>query len=332
MNLYETVSLKGGEGMTLITDIFYHGETKQHSFFEGWYLKHQLDQQAYAFIPGISIERDGSRHPFIQVIQDESSHMIHYDASEFSAKEDRFDVRIGKNHFSEKGISLDIQDEKENLFISGEITYGPFAPIERSKFSPSIMGPFSYFSFMECYHGILSMTHSLQGSLTWNEQVINFSGGTGYIEKDWGTSFPKAYIWIQSNTFQDEDVQFFFSLADIPFVGFEFLGLICVLTISGKEYRIATYYGGKVESITREKEQLIIRLKQKDMILQIAVDTHAGHALMAPSQGEMNRIIRENANTTIKISLMEHGKPIFEGTGRMSGFEEVGQVGSFKYE
>ncbi|MBO1305885.1 hypothetical protein JZO70_06925 [Enterococcus sp. 669A] len=317
--------------MTLTTDISYHGEKKQHSFFEGWYLKHQIDQHTYAFIPGISIEKNGSKHPFIQIIHDESSHMLHFDESEFFAEEDRFDVRIGNNTFSEEGISLDIQDEEENLSISGQITYGPFSPIQRSKFSPSIMGPFSYLSFMECYHGILSMGHSLQGSLNLNQQVIDFSSGTGYIEKDWGTSFPKAYIWSQSNEFQQPDVQFFFSLADIPFVGFEFLGLICVLNLAGKEYRIATYNGGKVESITREKDQLVIRLRQKNLELKIAVDSQAGHDLMAPSQGEMNRIIRENANTTINIRLVEGDKQLFEGEGRMAGFEEVGQVSSFKY-
>lgn len=317
--------------MSITTDIAYHGETKQHTFFEGWYLKHQIEQQTYAFIPGISIEQDGSKHPFIQIIHDDSSHMIHFAEDDFFAEEDHFHVRIGNNVFGEEGISLDIQDEKENLSISGQITYGPFAPIQRSKFAPSIMGPFSYLSFMECYHGILSMKHSLQGSLTWNGQVIDFSGGTGYIEKDWGTSFPKAYIWVQSNKFPNRDVQFFFSLADIPFIGFEFLGLICVVVIDGKEYRIATYHGGKVQSITRENEQLMITLKQKDLVLKIAVDSRVGHALMAPSQGEMNRIIRENANTTINITLMEQGKQIFDGEGRMSGFEEVGQVSSFTY-
>ncbi|MEO1769576.1 tocopherol cyclase family protein [Candidatus Enterococcus ferrettii] len=317
--------------MTLTTDIYYHGEEKKHSFFEGWYLKHQVDQHAYAFIPGISIEKDGSKHPFIQIIHDESSHVIHFSEDEFFAEKDRFYVRIGNNVFGEEGISLDIQDEKENLFISGQLTYGPFSPIQRSKFSPSIMGPFSYLSFMECYHGILSMSHSLQGSLQWNDQRIDFSRGTGYIEKDWGTSFPKAYIWSQSNEFQPKDAQFFFSLADIPFIGFEFLGLICVLVIDGKEYRIATYYGGKVDSITRDNEQLSIILKQKNRVLKIMVDSKFGHDLMAPSQGEMNRIIRENANTTINIELTEQGKQLFKGEGRMAGFEEVGQVGSFKY-
>ena len=52
------------------------------------------------------------------------------------------------------------------------------------------MGPFSYLSFMECYHGILSMKHSLEGTLSWNGQLIDFTNGIGYLEKDWGSSFP----------------------------------------------------------------------------------------------------------------------------------------------
>ncbi|MCK7537696.1 MAG: tocopherol cyclase family protein [Marinilabiliales bacterium] len=33
-------------------------------------------------------------------------------------------------------------------------------------------------------------------------KMADFSGGRGYIEKDWGHSFPSAYVWMQSNHFQ----------------------------------------------------------------------------------------------------------------------------------
>ena len=70
--------------------------------------------------------------------------------------------------------------------------------------SPNSMGFFAYFPFMQCYHEIVSMSHSLNGSLNFSE-AIDFSGGEGYIEKDWGTSFPKEYVWIQSNNFEKSD-------------------------------------------------------------------------------------------------------------------------------
>ena len=135
----------------------------------------------YAFIPGLSIESDGRKQPFIQVISHEGSHYFPFSEAEFSAAEDQLLIKIGENYFSEQGISLSL--ESTELSVKGTLTYGAFHPISRSRYAPSIMGPFSYLSFMECYHGILSMAHSLSGTLLWNEQSLDFSEGIGYLEK-----------------------------------------------------------------------------------------------------------------------------------------------------
>ena len=39
------------------------------------------------------------------------------------------------------------------------------------------------------------------------------------------------------------------SVADIPFFGFHFIGIIGVILLNGKEHRIATYLGAKVKHI-----------------------------------------------------------------------------------
>lgn len=66
------------------------------------------------------------------------------------------------------------------------------------------------------------MKHSLQGELVWNDQPIDFDQGIGYIEKDWGSSFPATYVWAQCNQFETSDARFFFSAAEIPFLGGRF--------------------------------------------------------------------------------------------------------------
>ena len=64
------------------------------------------------------------------------------------------------------------------------------------------MGWYSFVPFMECNHGIVSVNHDLYGEISVNGNVIDFNNGKGYIEKDWGVSFPEAWIWIQSNNFR----------------------------------------------------------------------------------------------------------------------------------
>jgi succinate dehydrogenase/fumarate reductase flavoprotein subunit len=46
------------------------------------------------------------------------------------------------------------------------------------------MGWYAFVPAMECYHGVLSFDHLLEGGLELNGQYIDYTGGRGYIEKD----------------------------------------------------------------------------------------------------------------------------------------------------
>jgi tocopherol cyclase len=315
--------------MMITTDKFFQGENQTSPFFEGWYFKHQIEHEVYSFIPGYSIAENGERCPFIQVISHEQSEIFFFDSDQLFVAKDHLFIEIGKNTFSEKGLSLSLTSP--NLTITGTIDYGSFTPLRRTNYAPSIMGPFSYLSFMECYHGILSMKHSLKGQLTWNNQQIDFTHGIGYLEKDWGSSFPATYLWAQCNQFEMIDAKFFFSAAEIPFLKGRFLGVISVLQVNNEEYRFGTYYGAKILSIFRKENNLVIIMKQQQLELTIEVQTEGGHPLMAPHQGLMNRIIREKASTEITVTLQKNKEIIFKQKGNAAGFEEVGYLRGFSY-
>ena len=75
----------------------------------------------------------------------------------------------------------------------------------------------------------------------------------------------------------------------------------------------------------------MIHLKQKQWLLTIEVLTKEGHSLLAPSIGQMNRIIRESASTEIALTLLENGQEILRQTGTSAGFEEVANLRGFHY-
>lgn len=58
------------------------------------------------------------------------------------------------------------------------------------------MGFFFYLLFMECYYGILLMNYIIFGIIYYNDIVIDFNEGRGYIEKDYGKLFLKGYVWV----------------------------------------------------------------------------------------------------------------------------------------
>ena len=94
----------------LTTDRFFHGHDKQTAFFEGWYHKHQIGEEVYAFIPGLSIQEDGTKEVFIQVINHEGAHYFSFPETDFQVSEEERKVTIGDNIFSEAGIQVSLKN------------------------------------------------------------------------------------------------------------------------------------------------------------------------------------------------------------------------------
>lgn len=290
---------------------------KQTLYFEGWYFKNTNDQGSIAFIPGINMNQK-ERKAFIQIITNDISYNVDYDIVEFGYCHDPFYIQIGKNYFSDEKIVIDIYDERQNLVIMGDLNFTKGVNI-----TSNIMGPFGYLPFMECNHAILQMKAKANGLIEMNGKKYLFKDGISYIEKDWGTSFPKSYVWMQANSFQNDKASFMLSIADIPFGLVCFTGLICSLLVEGKEYRFATYNNAKIIDYTMEDDCLEIQLKKGCMILLIEAYLTSGHELLAPKNGEMNTTILESISSIIKVTLKENGKIIFEDTSLHCGLEIV---------
>jgi len=179
------------------TTIF-QGNNKKKNYFEGWYFKMVAEDGSaiMSVIPGIALSKDGKeQHAFIQTINGVTAETRYYSfpIEAFSFARKGFEIKIGKNYFSKERISLDLNDGSSSL--KGEVNMiNPVNYKSGTLLNPGIMGWFRFVPFMECYHGVVSLTHDLQGQLSVDNQVLNFDGGKGYIEKDYGSGMPSAWI------------------------------------------------------------------------------------------------------------------------------------------
>ena len=64
---------------------------------------------------------------------------------------------------------------------------------------------------------------------------LSLMAGLEYVEKDWESSFPSEYTWIQCNDFGERDCSVMASVADIPFMGTNFRGCICCVYVDGRD-------------------------------------------------------------------------------------------------
>lgn len=309
---------------------FFHPERFQgwgrtRRYFEGWYFKlvDASGTNAYAVIPGIAMDEQGKRHAFIQVLDGKrrtaAYHRFPFES--FRPTPTSFCVEISGNHFSNRQLTLDLPELKGTLRMHDAVPWpAPF-------YSPGIMGPYAFAPFMECYHGIVSMDHSLSGSLNTPYGLISFDNGRGYTEKDWGRSFPAAYVWMQSNHFSIPGTSFKCSVARIPWVTRAFTGFIAGLWKDGQLHRFTTYNRTRLLRSDPGQTQVTLLLENPAYRLQVTAHRDTTTALSAPIRGLMEGRIEESMTAEIHIRL-EHKKQglIWEDTGRHAGLEVAGDL------
>ena len=275
-----------------------------HSYFYGWYYRCQSDTQTLAIIPSVHKTKDGD-HCAIQLIMDAETFHVPFPYRDF--RKDRSQIEIGSNRFEDAGIHLDIHTPE--LHAIGDLRFGPFSPLRYD-----IMGPFRYVPFMQCRHSVFSMKHTVHGEISINGMPYIFRDATGYMEGDRGHSFPKEYIWTQCS-FPEGSLML--SVADIPFGPFRFTGIIGIVHLHGKEYRIATYLGAKPVRITPGK----IIVRQGNFTLTIEPEAFSGHPLQAPVGGAMHRTIYEHPSCKVYYRFEINRKTLLELDAPNAAFE-----------
>ena len=243
-----------------------------------------------------------------------------YSFQDFSFCNSPFFIKIDNNYFSLNELKININN---SLKINGNIHFSNSTLISSNIFAPNIMGPFSYFPFMECNHAVLSMKSNVSGSLHFNDNFIDFNNGIAYIEKDWGTSFPESYIWCQSNEFLAFPANFMLSIAKIPLGSFSFTGIISDISFENKEYKFTTYYGAKLKKYDINDNSISIEIEQGNKTLSVSSLSENSNFLLAPSKGKMNKEILESISSKVNVQIKEKDKIIFSNSGFNSGLEIV---------
>lgn len=319
--------------MTLTTKIrslfdptMYQGWGNRRKYFEGWYFKvvNASGSKAYAFIPGIAMDESGESHAFIQLLDgtEKRSEYFSFDSALFRPSDRKFELSLGSNSFSAGGMTLDLPAVTGTLLFSDRVSW------PSRWYSPGIMGPYTFAPFMECNHGIVSMDHGITGSLVINGEEIDFTGGRGYTEKDWGHSFPSAYIWIQSNHFDKPGISFKASVARIPWVTGNFTGFIAGLWLENRLYRFTEYNRSRMSRLSVADSEVEIQFRNRIGTLSIAAPVDAATALAAPVRGLMDGRIEESMTSVIRLTLSETatGRAIFSGEGRNGCVEIFGDT------
>jgi hypothetical protein len=304
----------------------FQGWGRKRCYFEGWYYKvvNEDETKAFAFIPGIAMDVQGKSHAFIQVLdgKKQTAYYHKFKSELFKPSSGTFKIDIGSNHFSRHSLRLNLPGLKGKLQFSSIVRW------PNHWYSPGIMGPYTFVPFMECYHGVVSLDHKIHGHLEVDGEFLDFNNGHGYTEKDWGRSFPSAYVWLQTNHFSKPGISLKASVAKIPFMGHWFVGFIAGIWLGDRLIRFTTYNQSNLRKSAIDLEKVELVMENRKYRIEILARRESTTTLASPIQGFMDGRIEESMNSLIEVNLtdLKTGKTIFNDIGRNGSMEVAGKI------
>lgn len=308
----------------------YHGHNQYTNFFEGWYFKivDSTATYALAFIPGVSCGKDtNEHHSFIQIINlvNHTYHYHRYSIDDFYSNNRHLKINIGINEFSFNKIYINLNQ------IHGILYLGPPKKWPDSKLNPGSMGFYNYLPFMECYTQVCALDGDIEeGHLKIDNQVIDFSNGKYYIEKNWGKSFPTSWVWIQSNSFEDSRASITCSLGIIPFPLIkEFRGFIIAVTVDNNFYPFTTMNKSKINFNMNNHDIIIcVHRDNLELILKTKSNPQDFIECYDSQNGKMSPLIEETLQGEVEMTLIDKKKKllIYHGIGKACGIDYGGNL------
>lgn len=274
-------------------------------FFEGYYYKVTTDDFALAIIVGFTLQ-ENKQIAFVQCYNSKTNQKdyLEYDYDQFY-----FDVLSNtvylKDHYFGKD-EVYFFDERVDYVIHFFIDER--VELDTNFYTPTIMGPFHYIPFLQCNHAIITLQGSVEGEIIYKDACHDFSG-IGYSEKDWGTSFPREYVWIQSNhSLEGYGNSLFLACGHIPMKLFDFMGVIGLIKAKDKTYKIGSYFGAKVIERSIVDQSSILIIKQGKYLFSFKLRLGTTCEFLGPNQGVMNTKINESLDSNCTVKIYKYGK------------------------
>jgi len=298
----------------IINPDLYHGKMKNKNFFEGWYFKlvSKDMKHSIAVIPGIFMDSSNERsHSFIQFLNGDNLDYsyIRYDCNLFYSNPNNLSITIKNNNFSLNGININLNEQ--GLSISGKIKFKNLFKWPDTLLNPGSMGFYNYLRFMQCYSQVCAMNMDLVGALTINGKALDFTGGKGYIEKNWGKAFPFSWNWVQCNTFNNIEASLSCSIGYIPFLGSNFRGFLIGLLVDKEFYKFTTINRSKL-IIKQHLSDITLNVCNNKYLLEIRTVTNKNMYMMlnGPRDNKMIPLVQETLSGTVFVKLTDRQENI----------------------
>ena len=234
-------------------------------------------------------------------------------------------------------------DTSGNLNLEGNVTRAQFAKmiVSASSYKDSISGSGSGYSLFKDVKssywaseyikiavqegwmtGYTDGTFRPYSTITLEQACATVLRMLGYTSSTLAGSYPSAQLSKASALGLRDQINLsqggaMLSVAEIPLCGVAFTGCVGFVFTGGKEYRVATYRGGKPMQITGST----LVLRQGDLTVRVEFLGGSFHPLRAPRRGVMARTIHESAACRVHYVCTLRNRILLDFVSEQASFE-----------
>lgn len=279
---------------------YLQGHPNKNKYFEGWFQKIYSKEHnttfvlIYGFATGHSADKTG----FIQYhIPNKMPKLLTFHKNEIQCSSNNHHVQFGDNVLSSKVLKL----KTEELELDLQLHQNSFF----NKKSNS-MGNYYLIPNLPCYHAVVSEFQSFSGVIKSLNEEFKITNANGYLEKNWGKSFPNSYIWLHAFDINNPENQLLFSQANIKWMGKMFEKYVGYINLNNKYTDLRKLNNCRISKYYSLKNVFCIFIQNKDIHIEIVITLGNKLTFVGPIKGVLNRTIEHYNDVSIVLTTL-HG-------------------------
>lgn len=277
------------------------GHFGRSRYFEGWFQKVYSREYGVSFILiyGYATRNTEERFGFIQIVSpDSEALMLCFPEAELSCDRARHIMWMGSNTLSTDRIEVHSEDILIRMNLTGN------HPVQSYKNS---MGYTYFVPGLPCYHSVVNTSHLVSGVVQHRGKEYALDDEMGYLEKNWGSSFPDRYFWLHALDPGDSEVGILFSQAEIRWLGRRFVRHVGHVRFDGKLIDFRDLANVRIEIFSPAPDMLMIRMNSKTLKVEIAISQGKRVLFKGPRNGQLSRDIPHHTDAIMHLTLSMRG-------------------------
>ncbi len=271
------------------------GDITKCNYFEGWFQKIYVPElnKSIIIIYGFATGNELTKTGFIQLFVPGNDVIhINFPQHQITLSKRKHEVKLGPNYFSTNRIHI----EHELVELDIEII-----PQTKKVLKQNSMGIFYLVPGLPCYHSVLQINSSIQGIIKINNELIQLTHASGYLEKNWGISFPEKYFWMHAQDPLNSTNQILYSQAEMRWRNKTFIKHVGFIQLNGRSFDLRKIHRKQLVCNVYNSNQLEISIDHMGIFLYFDLDEATNTSFKSPSNGKMTNKIIHNIGVPIRL-------------------------------